>query len=170
MDKAEFLVSFEQVNPEANPVMITQNEYMRRMKEMAAMQPGMSFYGELPDSYNLIVNVASPVVGQIMKDADANLIPQLKPMNETISANSAKAQAIRDEAKDGKLSDDQQNQIKHFDEDTEAQRHKINHIVSDYAKEQPLVKQVIDLALLANGLLRGADLNEFIRRSVSLLK
>ncbi len=170
VDKAEFLVSFEQVNPEANPVMITQNEYMRRMKEMAAMQPGMSFYGELPDSYNLIVNVASPVVGQIMKDADANLIPQLKPMNETISANSAKAQAIRDEAKDAKLSDDQQNQIKHFDEDTEAQRHKINHIVSDYAKEQPLVKQVIDLALLANGLLRGADLNEFIRRSVSLLK
>ena len=170
MDKAEFLVSFEQVNPKANPVMITQNEYMRRMKEMAAMQPGMSFYGELPDSYNLIVNVASPVVGQIMKDADANLIPQLKPMNEAISTNSTKAQAVRDEAKDGKLTDDQQNQIKHFDEDTEAQRHKINHIVSDYAKGQPLVKQVIDLALLANGLLRGADLNEFIRRSVSLLK
>ena len=91
-------------------------------------------------------------------------------MNEAISTNSTKAQAVRDEAKDGKLTDDQQNQIKHFDEDTEAQRHKINHIVSDYAKEQPLVKQVIDLALLANGLLRGANLNEFIRRSVSLLK
>ena len=170
VDKAEFLVSFEHVNPEANPVLITQNEYMRRMKEMAAMQPGMSFYGELPDSYNLIVNVSAPVIDQIIKNADTDLMPQLKPMNEAIAANASQAQSIREAATDGKLSADQQNQIKHFDEDTESQRHKINHIISDYAKNQPLVKQVIDLALLANGLLRGAELNEFIRRSVSLLK
>lgn len=169
VDKAEFLVSFESLSPDANPILITQNEYMRRMKDMAAMQPGMSFYGELPDSYNLIVNVESPVIKRILGDAEASLMPKLSPIFDAIADNNAKAKALRDGAKDGKLSDDEQNQIKHFDEETTHQRAEEKKEASAYASGQPLVKQVIDLALLANGLLRGASLNDFIRRSVSLL-
>lgn len=169
VDKAEFLVSFESLSPDANPILITQNEYMRRMKDMAAMQPGMSFYGELPDSYNLIVNVESPVIKRILGDAEASLMPKLSPFFDAIADNNAKAKALRDGAKDGKLSDDEQNQIKHFDEETTHQRAEEKKEASAYASGQPLVKQVIDLALLANGLLRGASLNDFIHRSVSLL-
>ena len=169
IDKAEFLVSFEAISEEANPVMITQNEYMRRMKDMAAMQPGMNFYGELPDSYNLIVNVESPVIKRIMTDAESNLMPKIQPLFDATADNNSKAEAVRKEAADGKLSDEQQNQIKEYDEQTAHNREEEKKLASEYASAQPLVKQVIDLALLANNLLRGQQLNEFIRRSVTLL-
>lgn len=169
VEKAEFLVSFEALSAETNPILITQNEYMRRMKDMAAIQPGMSFYGELPDSYNLIVNTESPVIKRILADADAALMPQIQPLFDQIAENNSKSEAIRNEAKDGKLNDDQQNQIKQHDETATHLRTEQNKLSKEYAGSQPLVKQVIDLALLANGLLRGADLNAFIRRSVSLL-
>ena len=169
VDKAEFLVSFEALSPEANPILITQNEYMRRMKDMAAMQPGMSFYGELPDSYNLIVNVETPVVKRIMEHADGELMPELKPIFATIADNNAKSQAIRDNAKDGKMTDDEQKQVENYDESTTHQRSEEKKLATAYAASQPLVRQVIDLALLANGLLRGQELNEFIKRSVKLL-
>lgn len=169
VEKAEFLVSFEALSAEANPILITQNEYMRRMKDMAAMQPGMSFYGELPDSYNLIVNTESPVIKRILADADAALMPQIQPLFDQIAENNSKSEAIRNEAKDGKPNEEQQNQIKQHDETATHLRTEQNKLSKEYAGSQPLVKQVIDLALLANGLLRGADLNAFIRRSVSLL-
>lgn len=169
IDKAEFLVSFEAISEEANPVLITQNEYMRRMKDMAAMQPGMSFYGELPDSYNLIVNVESPVVKRIMADAEGNLMPKMQPLFDATADNNSKTEAIRKESADGKLTDEQQNKIKEYDEQTVHNREEEKKLASEYASAQPLVKQVIDLALLANNLLRGQQLNEFIRRSVTLL-
>lgn len=169
IDKAEFLVSFEAISEEANPVLITQNEYMRRMKDMAAMQPGMSFYGELPDSYNLIVNVESPVVKRIMADAEGNLMPKMQPLFDATADNNSKTEAIRKESADGKLTDEQQNNIKEYDEQTAHNREEEKKLASEYASTQPLVKQVIDLALLANNLLRGQQLNEFIRRSVTLL-
>ncbi len=169
IEKAEFLISFEALNPEANPILITQNEYMRRMKDMAAMQPGMSFYGELPDSYNLIINTENEVIKRIIADADNKLMPSLSPIFSTIDANNEKTSSIKAAAVDGKLSDVDQSQIKHLDEDTAHQRNEEKSLAKNYAAEQPLVKQVIDLALLANGLLRGSELNEFIKRSVSLL-
>lgn len=169
VDKAEFLISFEALNADANPVLLTQSEYMRRMKEMAALQPGMSFYGELPDSFNMIVNTESPVVKRIIETADANLMPLLAESFHTIADNNSKAKEIRDAATDGKLSDEQQKQIAQLDESTAHQRNEQKRIAQEFGNNQPLVKQAIDLALLANGLLRGAQLNEFIRRSVSLL-
>jgi len=169
IDKSEFLVSFESLSAGANPILITQNEYMRRMKDMAAIQPGMSFYGELPDSYNLIVNAGNPVIKRIIAEADQKVMPELKPVLETIDANNEKVKSIRDSAPEGKLSDVDRTQIQHLDDDTAQHRAKIKKQAGDYASGQPLVKQVIDLALLANGLLRGADLDEFIKRSVSLL-
>ena len=102
IEKAEFIVSFEALSPEANPVLITQSEYMRRMKDMAAMQPGMSFYGELPDSYNLIVNTEQPVIKKIIESADAEIMPRIVPMNAIINENNEKIAEIRKAAKDGK--------------------------------------------------------------------
>ncbi|MCM1111537.1 MAG: molecular chaperone HtpG [Clostridium sp.] len=169
VDKAEFLVTFEELNPEANPVLITRNEYMRRMKEMAAMQPGMSFYGELPDSYNLVVNTGSPVVGRIRQESDDALLGQVEKLLADIDAENAKINEINTAVTDNKPSDEQKGQIKQHEETATHYRHEIKKIVDEYSSKQPLVAQAIDLALLANGLLRGADLHEFIRRSVSLL-
>lgn len=169
VDKANFLVTFEALSSSANPILITQDEYMRRMKDMAAMQPGMSFYGELPDSYNLIVNTESPVTRRIMEAADADLMPKLKPVMDNIAKFNSEAEEIRKSAKDGKLDDNQQSQVKKLDDDVASHRNEENRLSKEYASSQPLVRQAIDLALLANGLLRGHDLDEFIRRSVALL-
>lgn len=169
VDKANFLVTFEALSSSANPILITQDEYMRRMKDMAAMQPGMSFYGELPDSYNLIVNTESPVTRRIMEAADADLMPKLKPVMDNIAKFNSEAEEIRKSAKDGKLDDNQQSQVKKLDDDVASQRNEENRLSKEYASSQPLLRQAIDLALLANGLLRGHDLDEFIRRSVALL-
>ena len=169
VDKANFLVTFEALSSSANPILITQDEYMRRMKDMAAMQPGMSFYGELPDSYNLIVNTESPVTRRIMEAADADLMPKLKLVMDNIAKFNSEAEEIRKSAKDGKLDDNQQSQVKKLDDDVASQRNEENRLSKEYASSQPLVRQAIDLALLANGLLRGHDLDEFIRRSVALL-
>ena len=169
VDKANFLVTFEALSSSANPILITQDEYMRRMKDMAAMQPGMSFYGELPDSYNLIVNTESPVTRRIMEAADADLMPKLKPVMDNIAKFNSEAEEIMKSAKDGKLDDNQQSQVKKLDDDVASQRNEENRLSKEYASSQPLVRQAIDLALLANGLLRGHDLDEFIRRSVALL-
>lgn len=169
VDKANFLVTFEALSSSANPILITQDEYMRRMKDMAAMQPGMNFYGELPDSYNLIVNTESPVTRRIIEAADADLMPKLKPVMDNIAKFNSEAEEIRKSAKDGKLDDNQQSQVKKLDDDVASQRNEENRLSKEYASSQPLVRQAIDLALLANGLLRGHDLDEFIRRSVALL-
>ena len=169
VEGAEFLVSFEALSAEANPILITQNEYMRRMKEMAAMQPGMSFYGNLPDSYNLIINTGSPVIKQIIAAADETLMPKLDQSFTDIDARNAESEDIRKATADGTPTDDQQNKIKSNDETVSHLRSVIKKESAEYAAEQPVVRQTIDLALLANGLLRGADLNAFIRRSVSLL-
>lgn len=169
LEKAEFIVSFEALNEDANPVLITQNEYMRRMKEMAAMQPGMNFYGELPDSYNLIVNTESPVVKKIIAEADADVAAKVSPEAEKIDADNARITEIRNSAADGKLTDEQQGQVTSLEQQVEHARKEQTRILSDYAATRPLVKQVIDLALLANGLLKGRELSEFITRSVKLL-
>lgn len=171
VDKAEFVVSFEALNPDANPILITQNEYMRRMKDMAAMQPGMSFYGELPDSYNLIVNTESPIIKKITESANSNLKPMLENVFAAIDNANSKASELRDKTKNGsdKLSDDEQKQLSQFEQDITQQRAEEKKIIEEFGGNQPLVRQVIDLALLANGLLKGEALNAFIRRSVTLL-
>ena len=169
VDKAEFIVSFEALSPEANPVLITQSEYMRRMKDMAAMQPGMSFYSQFPDSYNLIVNTESPIVKRIREAAESTLLPEIKPLNATIVEANDKVKAIRDKATDGKLTDEQQGEVTNIEQTVTHTRHEADQKIADYAAGQPLVKQTIDLALLANGLLKGSELSAFIARSVSLL-
>lgn len=168
-DKANFLVSFEALSPTDMPILITQNEYMRRMKDMAALQPGMSFYGELPDSYNLTVNTTHPLVERIRDKATVALSDKVSPIADKIDADNAKINAIHDATNGNKPTDEQSEELKSLEGSVAASREEQNKIISDYASQQSDVNQLIDLALLGNGLLRGEHLNKFIRRSVELM-
>lgn len=169
VEKAEFLVSFESLDPAASPILITQNEYMRRMKDMAATQAGMSFYAELPDSYNLIVNTSQPVVARILDEAEKALADKLAPLSASIDSDNEKITALRAEIKDNKPTDEQKAEEQRLTDSVEKARKEKDEIIGRYAAEKPVVKQVIDLALLSNGLLRGRDLSEFIKRSTAML-
>lgn len=169
IDKSNFIVTFEAMSKDDSPIVITQNEYMRRMKEMAAFQPGMDFYGEMPDSYNIIINTEHPLIVKIREKADADIASKLSPIVQSIDDNNAKITAIRDANKDKSLSDDDNATISSLEEAVKVLRDDESKITSEYAVSQPVVKQLIDLALLGNGLLKGEALNSFISRSVSLL-
>lgn len=164
VEGANFIVSFEALNYQDAPVVITQNEYMRRMKEMAAMQSGMNFYGELPDSYNLIVNVEQPIVKRIKDAADQALASKVLPLQDEIDTKNAEITKLRDSKDDA----DKQKSTE-LEKEVGTIRDNMTKEISAYAAEQPLVKQLIDLALLGNGLLKGSQLSDFIRRSVDLL-
>ena len=169
IDKCEFIVSFEAMSPEDSPIVITQSEYMRRMKEMAALQPGMSFYGELPDSYNLIVNTEHKLIAQVRDNADKEIANIVSPIIAEIDDKNAQISALREENKDNKMNDENSEKVKSLENDVNQLRAKQNEIISQYAEKQDLVKQLIDLALLGNGLLKGESLSAFIKRSVSML-
>ncbi len=169
VEKAMFMVSFEALAPEDMPIVITQDEYMRRMKDMAALQPGMSFYGEMPDSYTLVVNTSNPLIEKLRDSSDKALAAKVEPLDRTIDSNNAKIEELRKAAPDGKLDAVAQKQSNELTEQNERARSDRELIISAYAGEQPLVRQLIDLALLGNGLLKGKDLSAFIARSVKLL-
>lgn len=169
VEKAQFLVSFEAMAASDQPVVITQNEYMRRMKEMSALQPGMAFYGELPDSYNLVVNTEHPLVAGIRDKATEALEATVKPLADKIEADNTEIGKLREAHKAGSDAESDQ-KVKDLEKEVADSREQQEKAISDYAAGQPLVKQLIDLALLANGLLKGKDLSAFISRSVSLLK
>lgn len=169
VEKAEFLVSFEALASDAAPLVITQNEYMRRMKDMAAMQPGMAFYGELPDSYNLIVNTEHTLIKEIRDNAEKAIGEKIAPMSADIEKKNAEITAIRDAAKDGKMSDDDTKKTSDLEAEVNKLRAEETKTISDYAAGQEKVKQLIDLALLGNGLLKCQDLSSFIKRSINML-
>lgn len=168
-DKMQFFVTFEALGENSAPIVITQNEYMRRMKEMAALQPGMNFYGEMPDSYNLTVNVDQPVVKRVSQEASAELSAKLSPLNDSIASSNSRIEEINKAVKDNKPDAEQEKQIQELMAAVDKDRHTETEMISGYAAGQPLVRQLIDLALLGNGLLKGADLSAFISRSVKLL-
>ncbi len=169
VEKAEFLVSFEALASDAAPLVITQNEYMRRMKDMAAMQPGMSFYGELPDSYNLIVNTEHTLIKEIRDNAEKAIGEKVAPVSSEIEKKNAEITAIRDAAKDGKMGDDDTKKTSDLEAEVNKLRAEETKTISDYAAGQEKVRQLIDLALLGNGLLKGQDLSGFIKRSIKML-
>ncbi len=164
VEGANFIVTFEALNYQDNPVVITQNEYMRRMKEMAAMQPGMNFYGELPDSYNLIVNTEQSLVKRIKEAADEALEAKVLPMQTEIDSKNEEITRLRESKEEA-----DKTKSTELEKEVGAIRENMSKQISEYAATQPLVKQLIDLALLGNGLLKGAQLSDFIRRSVELL-
>lgn len=165
-EKINFLVEFQALSADGMPATIVQNEYMRRMKDLAAMQPGGGFYGQLPDSYSLVVNTEQPTVRRITDAATTALEAELTPINERIAELNSQIEAARKEADEKKESvPDTSAQEK----ETGELREKADKLISDYAAGEPLVRQIIDLALLGSNLLKGEDLSAFIRRSVKLL-
>lgn len=166
VDKAQFIVTFAALREDGAPATVTQNEFMRRMKEMAAMQPGGGFYGQMPDSYELIVNTEQPVVKKIIEEATSSLENEVTPIRAEIETLNNEITEARKKATDNKEQapdlSDKENKVAEL-------RKKEEDIVSAYAKEQPKVRQIIDLALLQSHLLSGESLNDFIKRSVSLL-
>ena len=171
IDKSNFMVSFAALTAEDQPIVVTQSEYMRRMKEMAQFQPGMSFYGELPDSYMLTLNTEHELIKRVIDDAVKATEAELKPINEDIKATNNVINALRDLKKDDKdLTDEQKKDLEENEKKVSELRDKRNAVITAYAAGQDVVKQLIDIALLGNGLLKGKSLNTFLKRSVSLLK
>ena len=173
IEKSDFIVVFEALGENSQPVMITQNEFMRRMKEMQSMQPGMNFYGELPDSFNLIVNIDNSIVKKVLESANGSFGEELAPINHDIKEKNAEAEKLREENKSKKedeieLADKER--ISSLENEVKELRTKEEEIISKYAKKDNTLRQLIDLALLSNNMLKGEALNNFIKRSTSILK
>lgn len=166
-EKVNYMVSFEAISPESAPIVLTQNEYMRRMKDMAALQPGMSFYGEMPDSYSVIINISNPVVERVTKAADDALEPKIAPLVHRVEDDEKELSELR--GKENENKEEEQKKIRELEDSTKSIRDEQEKMVSEYAASQPIVKQLIDLALLGNGMLKGEALNAFINRSLSML-
>lgn len=171
MDKANFMVNFAALGENEQAVIITQSEYMRRMKEMAQFQPGMSFYGDFPDSYNFTLNTSHPVVKKVIDAAVAALKDEVSPLERQIAVLNGEIKVIRDSDKDDKgLPEDKKNEISQKEKQVTELSSKRDAAITAYAAQQNTVKQLIDIALLGNGLLKGQALDNFLRRSVDLLK
>ncbi len=169
IDKSEFYISFEAASPESQPVVITQSEYMRRMKDMAALQPGMSFYGELPDSYNLTLNTNHPVVKRIMEDAQSAVGSRVEELENDLAAANAAIKAINDAKGDKEPDEEQKKQLSENEARAADVRKQEETVLTEYASGQDRVKQLVDIALLSNGMLKGEALSKFLQRSISLL-
>ena len=172
IEKTDFLVIFESIGELAQPIMITQNEFMRRMKEMQSMQPGMSFYGEIPDSFNLIVNVDSPIIKKVLEDTQKSIGIKIDPINHDIKEKNDELEKLRKEnesKKEEEVPVEQKARITGLESELSGLRKEEETIVADFGEKDKTLRQLIDLALLSNNMLKGEALNNFIKRSTSLL-
>ena len=172
LDKAEFIVTFEALGENVNPVMITQSEYMRRMREMAAMQPGMSFYGELPDSYSLVLNADHSLIKEVLKDEETACAEKINPLladKKGWEARKADLQASQKGKKEEEIPVSEKEDLDNTSKKIEEITNECNSVFSSYAQSNKKVSQLIDLALLSNGMLKGEALSRFIKRSVELI-
>ena len=172
LEKAEFMVTLEALGENTNPVVLTQSEYMRRMREMSAMQPGMAFYGELPDSYNLVVNTDHALVKGILSDEESACNEKLQPILADMKGWKARQSDLREaqnKKKEEEITEAEKEDMTNTNKKIADLREEINKILSDYAASNKKISQLIDLALLSNGMLKGEALSNFIKRSVQLI-
>ncbi len=173
IDKAEFMVQVDALGSEARPVIITQNEYMRRMKDMSRFQQGMGFYGQMPDSYNIVLNSDHPLVKKVLEESEAATAEALKPIVAELKGQEARLAAIRqqqDKKKYDELTQEDKDMKAEAEKAVQEQKDKKQAVIGDYAKGNSVVHQLIDLALLQNGMLKGEALDKFLKRSVDLIK
>ena len=173
LDKTEFMVQVDALGTEARPVIITQNEYMRRMKDMSKFQAGMGFYGQMPDSFNLVLNSDHPLVKKVLEDSESATAEALKPIVAELKGQEARLAAIRqaqDKKKYDEITQEEKDQKAEAEKAVQAEKDKKTAIIADYAKDNSIVHQLIDLALLQNGMLKGEALDRFLKRSVDLIK
>ena len=173
LDKAEFFVEIQALGEQNQPVLITQNEYMRRMKAMSQFQAGMNFYGQMPDSYNIVLNSDHALVKKVLEDAEANTAESLKPILAEIKGQEARLAVLHQEQgkkKPEEITQEEKDDVHNTEKAISDEKAKRNDIISDYAKNNNIVHQLIDLALLQNGMLKGASLDAFLKRSVDMIK
>ena len=172
MDKTEFNVETQGMGEQNSPILITQSEYMRRMKDMAQIQPGMAFYGEMPDMYNIVLNTDHRLIKEVLADSNTSVGEALKPVEAEIKGLKAR-QAVLRQQQEGKKSEEidqtQKDEMEKCNNDLSAEEGKKTNILADFGKENKKVHQLIDLALLQNGMLKGEALNNFVKRSIELI-
>uniref|UniRef100_UPI003216E763 molecular chaperone HtpG n=1 Tax=uncultured Draconibacterium sp. TaxID=1573823 RepID=UPI003216E763 len=168
-----FIVDFQDLGETGSPMVITRNEFMRRMKDMSAAQGGMSMYGDMPESLSLVVNTAHPLVKKVLDAKDKKLGKKLEELGAELIGKKDEI-ATLEKAKEGKKEEDVPTADKEMLESLNAELVKLEETkraqLSDFGKKNKVAKQMVDLALLANGLLKGADLDKFVKRSVELIK
>ena len=173
IEKADFTVDVQSLGEAFQPVLVTQNEYMRRMKEMSQYQQGMGFYGQLPDSYNLVLNADHPLVKKVLDDVTTNTAEELKPVASELKGQEARLAVLhqaQDKKKAEELTQEEKDDMQNTQKTVSELQSKKKAIVAEYAKGNDIVHQLIDLALLQNGMLQGAALDKFLKRSISLIK
>ena len=173
LDKANFTVDVQSLGASFQPVLVTQNEYMRRMKEMSQYQQGMGFYAQLPDSYNLVLNSDHPLVKRVLDELTANTTEELKPIDSELKGQEARLAALhqsQDKKKPEELTQEEKDDMQNTQKVVSELKDKKKAVVAEYAKGNEVVQQLIDLALLQNGMLQGAALDKFLKRSFSLIK
>ena len=173
MEKTEFMVEVQSLGESQRPVVITQNEWMRRMKEMSRFQQGMNFYAQMPDSMNLVLNSDHPLIKHVLDDCKATTEETLKPIESELKGQEARLAAIRqqqEKKKPEELTQDDKDMKAETEKAVEEQKQKKQDVLSNYAAKNDIVHQLIDLALLQNGMLKGEALDKFLKRSVDLIK
>ena len=173
MEKTEFYVDVQALGEQTLPVLITQSEYMRRMKEASKFQAGMAFYAQMPDAFNLVLNSDHPLIKQVLEDGKTACTTELQPVESELKGLEARLAALH-QSQNGKkqeeISQEEKDDVKNTESALEEQRTKKNNIIATYAAGNKVVHQLIDLALLQNGMLKGAALDSFLKRSVDLIK
>ena len=170
--KVNYTVDVEALGTEGTPVIITQNEYMRRMKEMSQFQAGMSFYGEMPDSYTVVLNSDHRLVKNILNDANASVAEALKPIEAELKGQQARLDALRQsqsKKKPEEVTQEEKDDLQNTEKAMNEQREKKNKVLADYAQGNKVVHELIDLALLQNGMLKGEALDKFLKRSIEMI-
>ena len=172
LEKAEFYVEVESLGEQAQPVVITQSEYMRRMKDMSRYQQGMGFYAQMPDAYNLVLNADHPLIKKVIADETAKTAEALKPVLAEIKGQEARLTILRQEQnkkKPEEITQEEKDDLSNTQKAIDEQKNQKKQIIADAAKDNKIVHQLIDLALLQNGMLRGEALDKFLKRSVELI-
>ena len=173
LDKTEFMVEVQALGENSKPVMITQNEWMRRMKAMSQFQQGMNFYGQMPDSYSIVLNSDHSLVKKVLEDSEVHTSEALKPILAEIRGQEARLAALHQEQtkkKPEEITQEEKDDVHNTEKAIQDEKAKRDEIVANYAKDNSIVHQLIDLALLQNGMLKGAALEAFLKRSVDLIK
>ena len=172
LEKAEFYVEVQSLGEQAQPVVITQSEYMRRMKDISRFQPGMAFYGQMPDSYSFVLNSDHPLIKKVMEQQDQSIGESLQPILNEIKGQEARMAALRqmqDKKKPEEITQEEKDEVSNTQNAINEQQEKKNQVIADAAKDNKVVHQLIDLALLQNGMLKGAALDQFVKRSIELI-
>ena len=173
IDKTEFVVDVQALGEDAAPLMITQNEFMRRMKDMSQFQPGMGFYSQFPDSYTLVLNTDHSLIKDVLKSTQEATANELKPVLSEIKGQEARLQVLQqqqDKKKPEEVTSEEKADLEATRKAISDEQKKRDDIVAAYAKNNNVVHQLIDLALLQNGMLKGAALDSFLKRSIEMIK